>query len=175
MSRRKKRRVQFDSRSALEKLTWTWKRCGYCGNLCKVPEDARGWTCRTCGGPLTRARSDEEMLSGRKQQTSSEKVKVSQRSHAEERAEQKRRKAANLQNADAIVDDVRAEALQRGLVLLVSRGSTVHWMYERWDTGERVGEYWPVSGKHWCPATGEKWVVADPWESLDLAYGRRNV
>lgn len=87
----------------------------------------------------------------------------------------RQRRLAGLQNAGAIEEDVRTEAYERGLVLLVSRGQTAHWMYERSDTQSRVMEYWPATGTVWCPSTGEKWKAADAWEALELATARRDV
>ncbi len=89
------------------------------------------------------------------------------------REARKERVSVNSARAQLLEGDVRARALECGLVLRVSamragRTEMTHWMFETED-GERVLNYWPSNGKVWAPATNFKGTVADPWAALEEA------
>jgi hypothetical protein len=49
-------RTYLTNPPAIVRTPPTWRRCGGCGRLVKVPADPRGRACRKCGEPLSSAR-----------------------------------------------------------------------------------------------------------------------
>jgi len=76
-----------------------------------------------------------------------------------------------VEEADAREADVLLQAIREGVKLQVSRGLKVrsnfrHWMFNDAD-GRRLLDFWPSTGRYWCPLTGAKGKT-DVWRVMDL-------
>jgi hypothetical protein len=65
-------------------------------------------------------------------------------------------------------DDVRKQALMRGLNLVVRRHAC-RWQFRTLDDDLYVMDYWPERGKWGSTVTGEKGTEEDAFHALEVA------
>lgn len=84
------------------------------------------------------------------------------------RTEKKPAGRPSLPRLLALVPDLRAAAQKSGLTITVMNRQA-HWQFRASPMNEHVIDFWPATGRWFCPRLRERGRVTDPWAVLAVA------